>query len=109
MTFDTELTRVVDVLRSMPLPKLSRAVEHGGDGPTRAQRARDVAQWLADAAAHLEGQPRRVIPDVGDPAVGDQIAVTGADLARAVRGVAASDDDVLGEAAQRLRSLRLAL
>lgn len=66
-----ELARVVELLRTMPLARLE------GE---RAARARSLAQALADAAADLEGRPRRVVPDVGPTAVGDQVAVTGADL-----------------------------
>lgn len=63
--------RVVDRLRSMPLTRLTGDV---------AGRARALAQALADRAADLEGRPRRPVPDVGDPAVGDQVAVMVADL-----------------------------
>ncbi len=97
--YGEELTRVVDFLRSMPLVKLSRPID---DGLTRAQAARALAQWLADAGARAEGRPLRAVPDIGDPAVGDQVAVTGADLARV-----APDGTVLAEAAERLRTLRL--
>jgi hypothetical protein len=109
-----ELTRVVDILRSMPLAKLARAMDAEPrlgavadvvePSVTRAQLARDLAQWLADATAQAEGLPHRKVPDVGDSAVGDQIAVTGADLLRA-----APDDPVLLTAAARLRALRLML
>lgn len=73
-------------------------------GATRAQLARGLAQWLADAAAQAQGLAPREVPDVGDAAVGDQIAVTGTELLRA-----APDDSVLAEAAGRLRTLRLIL
>jgi hypothetical protein len=99
---EVELARVVDMLRSMPIPKLGRPMVD--EGPTRAQAARDLAQWLADAAAGQAGWSHREVPDVGDPAVGDQIAVTGRDLL---------DVDppapILREANDRLRELRLAL
>jgi hypothetical protein len=100
--YSEELTRAVDMLRSMPIPKLSRST--GEVGPTRAERARDVAQFLADLAADAESGPRRVIPDVGDPAVGDQIAVTGRDLVRSECG-----EQVMQSAAESLRALRLAI
>jgi hypothetical protein len=99
--YGEELTRVVDFLRSMPLAKLSRPVH---DGPTRAEVARAVAQWLADAGARTQGRPVRAVPDVGDAAVGDQIAVTGADLLRTE-----PDEEVLAEAAGHLRTLRLSI
>ena len=98
-----ELARVVDLLRSMPVTKLSRPID-GGDAPTRADLARDVAQWLADTTARIDGRPLRVVPNVGDPAVGDQVKVTGSDLLRA-----GAPDGVLLEAAQRLRTLRLSM
>ncbi len=101
INYGEELTRVVDFLRSMPLAKLSRPVD---DGPTRAELARDVAQKLADACARAQGRPVRAVPDVGEGAVGDQIAVTGADLLWA-----GPDGEVLAEAAGHLRTLRLAL
>ena len=112
--FGEELTRVVDFLRSMPLAKLSRPVADesridsvggmGDSGATRAQLARGLAQWLADTAAQVQGRPLREVPDVGDVAVGDQIAVTGAELLRAE-----PDAALLAEASERLRALRLSL
>jgi hypothetical protein len=105
VTFDEELTRVVDRLRSMPVAKLSRPTDDSSP-LNRATLARDLAQWMADAAADVAGWPQREIPDVGDIAVGDQLAVTGADL----RDVAGPHSEaVLAEAADRLRTLRLTL
>jgi hypothetical protein len=50
----------------------------------REEVARHLAQVLADAAADLEGEPRRVLPDLGSPlALPDQLAVTADDLVRA--------------------------
>lgn len=112
--YGEELTRVVDFLRSMPLAKLARPIADesrigsdggmGDSGATRAQLARGLAQWLADTAAQVQGRPLREVPDVGDAAVGDQIAVTGADLLRAH-----PPESLLAEAAERLRTLRLTL
>lgn len=91
---DVELDRVVAVLRSMPLTRLAR---HAGS-------ARALAQDFADRAARLEGIQGYVVPDVGDAAVGDQVAVTGRDLlARDLL-----DDDAAWMAG-RLRDLRLSL
>ena len=46
--------------------------------------ARHLAQVLADAAADLEGEPRRLLPDLGSPlALPDQLAVTADDAVRA--------------------------
>lgn len=97
----TELDRVVDRLRTMPLARL--------DAPwppyaTRADGARALAQRLADRAADLGGAPRRVVPDVGAAAVGDQVAVTGADLLALDPG----PDDLAAMAAD-LREVRLSL
>jgi len=96
-----ELARVVDRLRSMPLAQLSRSC---GDYPSRAAAARAMAQCLADQAADNGGWPRREVPDVGDAAVGDQLAVTGRDLLDLGPG-----DDVLAGAAADLRDLRLSV
>ena len=60
---------------------------------TRAALAHAVAQRLADAAAGVEartepGPPlRRPVPVLTVFAVGDQVAVTGSDLAAALRGL----------------------
>lgn len=65
-----EADRVVERLRTMPLARLASA----------ADGARALAQGLADRSADLSGQERREVPDVGDAAVGDQVAVMVADL-----------------------------
>jgi hypothetical protein len=96
-----ELGRVVDRLRSMPLTRLAAS---WGDYPSRAAGARALAQRLADRAADLDGLPHRVVPDVGDAAVGDQVAVTGRDLL----SCDLSEDDLAAVAAD-LRDVRLAL
>ncbi len=96
-----ELGRVVDRLRSMPLTRLAAP---WGDYPSRAAGARALAQRLADRAADLAGLPHRLVPDVGDAAVGDQVAVTGRDLL----SLELSDDDLAAVAAD-LREVRLTL
>lgn len=63
--------RVVDRLRSMPLTRVTGEV---------AVQARALAQALADRAADVERRPRRPVPDIGDLAVGDQVAVMVRDL-----------------------------
>lgn len=73
----TELDRVVDRLRSMPLTRLAAPWPPYA---SRAAGARALAQRLADRAADVGGWPRHRVPDAGDAAVGDQVAVTGADL-----------------------------
>ena len=72
-----ELGRVVDRLRSMPLTRLAAPWE---SYPSRAAGARALAQALADRCAELSGVDRHIVPDIGDAAVGDQVAVTGRDL-----------------------------
>jgi len=97
----TELGRVVDRLRTMPLTRLAAP---WGDYPSRAAGARALAQRLADRAADLSGAPHRPVPDVGDAAVGDQVAVTGRDLLSLVL----SEDDLSAVTAD-LRGVRLTL
>ncbi len=96
-----ELGRVVDRLRSMPLTRLAAP---WGDYPSRAVGARALAQRLADRAADVSGSPHRSVPDVGDAAVGDQVAVTG----REVLSLVLSEDDLAAVAAD-LRDVRLTL
>ncbi len=72
-----QLGRLVDRLRSSSDVRLGGTVPGGG---TRADAAHRLAQELADAAAGLVGDPLRPVPRLGDLAVGDQVAVTGADL-----------------------------
>lgn len=69
-TAAVELGRVVERLRTMPLTRLE---SHAGD-------ARMLAQDFADRYAVVTGMDRRDVPDIGDAAVGDQVAVTGRDL-----------------------------
>lgn len=96
-----ELGRVVDRLRSMPLTRLAAP---WGEYPSRAAGARALAQCLADRAADLGGLPHRAVPDVGDAAVGDQVAVTGRDLL----SLDLSDVDLAAVTAD-LREVRLTL
>jgi hypothetical protein len=85
----------------MPLARLARP---WSDYPSLAAGARALAQRLADCGADVGGWPRRQVPDVGDAAVGDQVAVTGADLLALAPG-----PDHLESVAQDLRAIRLAL
>ena len=96
-----ELGRVVDRLRTMPLTRLAAP---WGDYPSRAAGARALAQRLADRAADVSGAPHRPVPDVGDAAVGDQVAVTGRDLL----SLGLSEDDLSAVTAD-LRDVRLTL
>lgn len=96
-----ELDRVVDRLRSMPLARLAAPWPPYA---SRAAGARALAQRLADRAADLAGWPRHPVPDVGDAAVGDQVAVTGRDLLALEPGA-----DHLAAVAADLREVRLSL
>jgi hypothetical protein len=106
-----EVRRLADRLRSLPQSRLQVRLETvpplPGDlaAAAEALRAVDpaslnraalghaVAQLMADAAAGVEGRAepappaRRSIPVLTVFAVGDQVAVTGADLAAALRGL----------------------
>jgi hypothetical protein len=122
-TLAAEVERVSGRLRSMSDVRLGRSLP---DGSTRAEAARSLAQRLADAAQGVEQRANdkpptpRVVPDLGVFAVGDQVAVTGTDLARAAsdlpgetavwRGSArATAQDVIAEQAAAVRALRLSL
>jgi hypothetical protein len=76
-----EATRTCDRLRSMSLVRLAAPLP---DGRSRARAAFDLAQGLADDAAHLAGRPARRLPDLADPAAGDVLAVCAQDLAEEV-------------------------
>lgn len=97
---DRELRRVVDRLRTMPLTRLAAP---WAAFPSLASGARALAQDLADHGAEAAGTPRHVVPDAGDAAVGDQVAVTGRDY---MNLGSLADLDWL---AQRLREFRLAV
>ncbi|MCX6461125.1 MAG: hypothetical protein NTZ03_12580 [Actinobacteria bacterium] len=73
--------RLVDRLRSLPASRLARA-EAGK--PSLADSSHALAQLLADLAFDLQGRVRRDVPRLDDLAVGDQVAVTMADLFAAV-------------------------
>jgi hypothetical protein len=98
--FDVELRRVVDRLRRCSVEALAGPV---GRWPSRADAAYAVAQALADAAATVAGEPRRLLPRLGDSVVADQLAVCGADLL----AVAVDDvpDDVLALVVELRRAL----
>ena len=54
---------------------------------TRGDLVRHLAQACADAAAELEGEPRRTLPRLdNDLGLADQLAVTSDDLVRAAPG-----------------------
>lgn len=69
---------------------------------TRGDLARHLAQWCADRAAELEGEPRRPLPVLAPSLlVADQLAVTGDDLVRAGPG-----PELVGEAVAHLLAHR---
>ena len=125
-----EVTRVSERLRTLGLARLARPlelagrstpepsrslapgdvtrVELGASSPSVADAAHELAQRLADLAADAESRPRVMVPRLGDHAVGDQVAVTGHDLAALARA-GRLDVDRLDRAVQLLRDLRLAL
>ncbi|MFF0294468.1 hypothetical protein ACFYS8_09220 [Kitasatospora sp. NPDC004615] len=72
--------RLADRFRAMPQSRLLVAVP---GHPSRAAALLALAGRLADAARALEGLPPLPVPDCGAFAVGDQLAVTGHDLAAA--------------------------
>ena len=78
---DKEIRSLVQRLRLWTPQRWAATADPWG---TRADLGRHLAQWLADAAADLESQPRRVLPVLKpDLLVADQLAVTGDDLVRA--------------------------
>ena len=97
-----QLGRTVDRLRSLSLDRLAAPF---APEPTRADAGRALAQRLADAAAELEGGPRRELPRLADAAVGDMVAVCGRDVLDAAQGRPGSDI-VLGQLAGDLLDLR---
>jgi len=80
-----EVDRVADRLRTLSAARLREPV---AGYASRADAGRAAAQALADACAELEATVRRRLPELADFAVGDQVAVTGADLVAAVRTAA---------------------
>jgi hypothetical protein len=101
-----EVERVSDRLRSLSLARLGTALPPHA---SRADAGHALAQWLADAAADLDGRPRWPVPRLGDQTVGDQVAVTGYDLGQAARRAGAGADGVTLAAIAELRDLRLRL
>jgi hypothetical protein len=79
-TLELEVLRVADRLRSMSPERLTRPFPPHA---SRAAAALELAQLLADTVQDLEGAQPRLVPDLGPLAVGDQVAVTGTDLAAA--------------------------
>ncbi|MEU4256530.1 MULTISPECIES: hypothetical protein [Streptomyces] len=77
---DEAVNRLADRLRAAPQSRLRQGA---------AAEGLALARELAALAQRLEGAPEvRVMPDAGVFAVGDQLAVAGADLAEALRAAA---------------------
>jgi len=87
-----EVDSLVGRLRMWTPQRWAAAAEPWG---TRADLGRHVAQWLADLAATMEGQPARALPALHpDLLVADQVAVTGDDLVRAAPSAAVCQEAV---------------
>jgi hypothetical protein len=91
----TEITRVSERLRTLPLTRLSAPVP---PYPSRAAAAHALAQRLAVAAQGIESRATpeppawREVPRLADHAAGDQVAVTGRDLLDALAATGPDDD-----------------
>ena len=95
-----ELASLVQRLRLWTPARWAAAAEPWG---TRADLGRHLAQWLADRAAALEGEPVRALPVLRpDLLVVDQLAVTGDDLLRAGPPPALCEDVVAHVLAHRV-------
>lgn len=92
-----QVRRLADRLRSLSDVRLAAPLPGGG---SRADAAHALAQLLADSAAVLAGEAVRTVPRLDDLAVADQVAVTGADLVRALRPAARAGDATWRDAAQ---------
>ncbi|MEU7567709.1 hypothetical protein AB0A99_17175 [Streptomyces fradiae] len=80
---DEAVNRLADRLRAAPQSRLRQGA---------AAEGLALARELAALAQRLEGAPEvRVMPDAGVFAVGDQLAVAGADLAEALRAAARAE------------------
>ena len=120
---ERDLSRVARRLRTAPPARL-RHDPVDRRSPVAATRAvLDSLAALAagtDARGETEAPSWRAVPDVGSAALGDQITVLGAELTRAVRGVADAEPiwaaegritlgEALGALAADLRDLRMLL
>ena len=91
------VVRATRVGADTQLAQMARLVEDAQNGKAEVQR-------LADRVADVSGAPHRPVPDVGDAAVGDQVAVTG----REFLSLVLSEGDVSAVTAD-LREVRLTL
>lgn len=87
---DEAVNRLADRLRAAPQSRLRQGA---------AAEGLALARELSQRAQRLEGAAParvRVMPDAGVFAVGDQLAVAGADLAEALRAAARRDASLTG-------------
>lgn len=110
-TLAADLERTARHLRHLPQSRLAR--RHSElDDDTTADAAHAFAGWLATAAAGLAAGSvppvGRRVPRLSDLAVGDQVAVTGAELVAAATSAQDADavGPVLAEALRRSALLR---
>ena len=102
-----ELTRTCDRLRSMSAVRLATARP---DGRSRARAALDLAQDFADRAAELAARPQQALPELGDFAASDVLAVCGLDLLEELEARGAQESAAACAAAvTRLIELRRSL
>jgi hypothetical protein len=99
-----EVERVADRLRTLSLARLAEPVRGHA---SRAAAGRTAAQAMADTCAAIEGRRAQPLPALADGAVGDQVAVTGADLLAAAR--AADRRGAVTDALELLVAVRRAL
>lgn len=95
--FDTELRRVVDRLRSMPMPRLEGVQEP----------ARQACLDLLEVSRSLGDPAPASLPTLRPTAVGEQVAVLGNDVRAAA--MRSADADALASATAILTRLRRAL
>jgi hypothetical protein len=66
------------------------------DGPSVAERAYELSQYLVAVAVRVDGRDAPALPRLADVSAGDQLAVVGHDLVAALRRAFAhehTDDD----------------
>lgn len=90
-----ELERLIDRLQTLGTVRLgARYTPRGG---TVADAVHELAQLLADAAAHAENRPPRRVPRLADHAAADLLTVVGRDtLDVLARAPEASTRELLG-------------
>lgn len=95
-----ERRRLTDRIIGLSIAQLD-AVPIGGERPRRELITRAIGE-MADLGARIENRPARTVPDAGDRALADQLAVMTDD-------VAAGSENDLSEGVDILIGLRRAL